>query len=443
MDIRLELNGQPIEPSSLADAIEQQMFEIVASTIREKLSGIRDPDTGEAPVVVLRGESIDDLSCHVEGSPELLAIVREKMGLEDHDIEEDSVEGGDLDDGDDEAIESGNAPPRPTMVFLSHAHADAAHSLALATALNGAGIHVVYDKWDVQPGDSLVGFMEDGLAEMTHFLLLATPASIGRPWVTAEWRAALHRRLGEGIKLIVVRKDLGAPNLPILLRDYHSPSLDGDFAETVKALIDAIHGVGRRPPMGPRPTIVAAAEEARLAGGSKTGLTLAAEAIATLLLERSEFGCEDDGVAPTQILREGTRLSDEAIEDAVDELADQGIVSVPSLMGHGDPLGFPFIRPRNTLFTNIEPKLSRTDPAGDALRIAVDLMNAQDQSDWLSKLAESYGWSPRRMNPAVAWLMERDLVETGNEIGSHPWITHWIRATPKTRRFVRDRGRGP
>lgn len=439
MDIRLELNGQPIEPSSLADALEQQMFEIVASTLREKLSGIRDPDTGEAPVVVLRGDSIDDLSCHVDGSPELLAIVRERMGLEDGDVEE-----GDVEEEDAEATEPEDAPPRPPRVFLSHAHADAAHSLALATALNDAGIHVVYDKWDVQPGDSLVGFMEDGLAEMTHFLLLATPASIGRPWVTAEWRAALHRRLGEGIKLIVVRKDLGAQDLPVLLRDYHSPSLDGDFGETAKALIDAIHGVGRRPPLGPRPPVAAAAEEqARLTGGSKTGLTPAAEAIARLLLERSQLGCEDDDVVPTPVLREGTGLSDEAIEDAVDELEGQGLVSVPSLMGHGDPLGYPFIRPKNALFTEIEPKLRGTDPPGDALRIAVDLMNAEDQSDWLRKLAETYGWSPRRMNPAVAWLLERDLIETGNEIGSHPWITHWIRATPKTRRFVRDRGRGP
>lgn len=43
------------------------------------------------------------------------------------------------------------------------------------------------------------------------------------------------------------------------------------------------------------------------------------------------------------------------------------------------------------------------------------------------------------MNPAVAFLINRGLVQAGSSINSGPWLSHGLRKTDDTRRFVRSR----
>ena len=45
------------------------------------MGAIRDPDTGEFPTVVVRGRSLDDLKIHVEGSPEVIALVQQRLEI--------------------------------------------------------------------------------------------------------------------------------------------------------------------------------------------------------------------------------------------------------------------------------------------------------------------------------------------------------------------------
>jgi hypothetical protein len=51
--------------------------------ITQKIGTIRDPETGEFPTVIVRGDSIDKLTLHVEGSPKLVALVKERLGIEE------------------------------------------------------------------------------------------------------------------------------------------------------------------------------------------------------------------------------------------------------------------------------------------------------------------------------------------------------------------------
>jgi hypothetical protein len=79
------------------------------------------------------------------------------------------------------------------------------------------------------------------------------------------------------------------------------------------------------------------------------------------------------------------------------------------------------------------------NPEEDALCIAADIVNSRDDGANVQTLAEQYGWEPRRMNPAVAFLDNRSLINASSDLGTHPWNRRWIMKTPATRRFVRDR----
>jgi hypothetical protein len=79
LKINFEINGRPVSPSNLEDALEGAILEQIGRTIHSKLTGIRDPETGEFPTVAIRG-SLDNLSFLVSGSPRLVEIVKRRLG---------------------------------------------------------------------------------------------------------------------------------------------------------------------------------------------------------------------------------------------------------------------------------------------------------------------------------------------------------------------------
>jgi hypothetical protein len=78
--IQFEIGGKKVRPEKIGDALMQAVMEKLSAQIRERIGSIRDPETGEFPTVVMRGDSLDDLHMHVEGSPELIELVRRRMG---------------------------------------------------------------------------------------------------------------------------------------------------------------------------------------------------------------------------------------------------------------------------------------------------------------------------------------------------------------------------
>src|SRR6266446_4028352 len=78
--IRFIIDGRPVSPRNMTDALQRAMLEQVEQNLRERIGSIRHPETGEFPIIVVSGDSFDTLSLHVEGSPELVALVRERLG---------------------------------------------------------------------------------------------------------------------------------------------------------------------------------------------------------------------------------------------------------------------------------------------------------------------------------------------------------------------------
>jgi hypothetical protein len=106
-------------------------------------------------------------------------------------------------------------------------------------------------------------------------------------------------------------------------------------------------------------------------------------------------------------------------------------------LGHGK-IGFRTLVPESDLFSKFDRYFKSWNPEDDALLLAADLVNGKEESLNVRAVAEFHQWPPRRMNPAINFLVNRSLVTASEVIGCYPWTTPWIRRTPATRRFVKD-----
>jgi hypothetical protein len=104
-------------------------------------------------------------------------------------------------------------------VFISHNKADktAARLLASAFTLRGAGVW--FDAWNLKPGDSIVGGIEDGLAGSGVFVLIWSDRAVQSNWVEAEICGYFGRKMRDPmLKIIPIMLD-DTP-LPVLICDY-------------------------------------------------------------------------------------------------------------------------------------------------------------------------------------------------------------------------------
>jgi hypothetical protein len=399
--IKFSIGGKSVDPRNLKDAMMAAVLEGLRSQITEKLGTIRDPDTGEFPTVVIRGDSIEHLTLHVEGSPNLVALVKERLGMEEENRAEDI------------------APAAP-RVFLSYTADDIDLARRIAEALQASMIETWWDRWCIYPGDSLRQKIDEGLAECTHFLVLLTPKSIGKPWVNQEMDAGLVRKLNDQCKFLPVRYELSASALPPLLAGMHSPSIEGD--KDITQLINDIYGVSRKPPLGKPPTAVQVAAE------TKSGYSPAATAIAGHFVENTQHALFADPQFTIEELAKETCLSIEDTNDALYELS--GFLK----LSHNHVLV------KGALFSEFDRYWKPWNAADDALRLAADIMNDPNFPSDCKMIAERYEWESRRLNPVVHYMLDRSLIVDYQALGTQPWaIVRIVGKSDPIRRFVKSR----
>jgi hypothetical protein len=400
--IKFSMGGKSIQPHKLGDALMQAVVDKVTTGMRERLAAVRHPETGEFPTVVASGDSLETLSFRVEGSPELLAFVRERFGP--HDMEAMTL------------VEK--TPAGPPRAFLSYAWEDRELAKRLAELLQANGIETWWAGWSIGAGDSLRQKIDEGISDCTHFLVLLTPGSIMKPWVNQEMDAGLVRKLDEQTRFIAVRAGLPASALPPLLKGMLSPSID-DFETDVQQLVNDIHGVSRKPARGPAPAITST---------PKTGYSVAATAIAKVFVEASTNATFGDPQLTVVELAGCTALSEDDVRDALHELRAFFTISFDRAL------------PKDELFVTFDQHFQPWDAATDALTLAADIVNDATFPGATAEIAQRYGWLPRRLNPAIAYLINRDLVMDSKALGTQPWITAWVQKKAEaTRRFVKSR----
>jgi TIR domain len=201
--------------------------------------------------------------------------------------------------------------------FLCYGTEDRVLAEKLASAMLAKGVDVWWDEWCIGSGDSLRQKVEEGLGNCTHFIALLTPTSINKPWVNVEIDGGFMRRLGGHCRFIPLRYRLPVNQLTSLLYTMHSPEIrDNNFEADIEQLINDIHGITRKPPLGAPPAIVTETTN------SNTDYSHAASAIAKIFVEKSSTATDGDPQLPIGELQEVTNLSDEDFEDALDELGD-------------------------------------------------------------------------------------------------------------------------
>lgn len=403
--IKLLLNGRPFNPKTFEEQLMRAAMEAAATEMHERVSAIRHPQTGEFPTVVVEGSSLNDLSLRIEGSPELLQLVNERLGTT-------SAEEGAL----NESVKK--VPPK---VFLSWGWEDRPMAESVARRLMSKGIDTWWSEWCINAGDSLRQKIDEGLADCTHFVVLMTPTSVNKPWVREEMDAGFTLMLSEKkVQFIGLRFGLQVNQLPPLLRGRVSPEVHGPEDE-LAGLISDIHGVSKKPPLGAAPAVVVQT------AGLETGYSASATSIARLFCEASEDAFWHSPQLEISEIASRLQLTEDDVKDALHELRSffGGVMDT--------------VWPEPELFATFDRFWKPWNPADDALRISADLVQVEGFPGITSEIAERYGWDARRINPALAYLKNRQLVLASETVGCMPWLVYWIDKTDATRRFVRSR----
>ena len=122
-------------------------------------------------------------------------------------------------------------------VFLSYAGSDQAVALRLGQDLARAGIDTFVAERSIAPGGNWVLAIEHALSQSDYYVLLWSHAAVDRPWVTAEWSAALARELDERrLFLFVVRLDQ-SPVPRLLAARRYLDAFDHNWNSAVEELI--------------------------------------------------------------------------------------------------------------------------------------------------------------------------------------------------------------
>jgi hypothetical protein len=314
-------------------------------------------------------------------------------------------------------------------VFLSHASEDNSLAVRLAKDLIASGIDTFLDVWDITAGDSLRRRIDAGLGACTHFVVLLTPVSISKPWISAEIDAAFVQKILGRCKIVPVRYNLSYSELPPLLSALHSPVLD-NYEASVPALIADLYGVSQKPEIGMPPAFIKSALP------TDTGLSTAAGSLALCLIRRSEHGLDNDPRLSIEELQQQTNLPKESVVDAAFELEEWGLVTLRRHLNAKSP-GFDLVQSTARLFVAFDGFVMTWKPEEDALQIAARVV-LSDQGVLVETLANDFCWSTRRINPAINYLEENDLVKV-SEMMAHPFAAHSVSSNDRTRRWVKSR----
>jgi len=164
-----------------------------------------------------------------------------------------------------EELEQSNSAP---IVFLSYSHDSRDHKrwcAKLAEKLRNKHVEVIFDQWDLEPGDDVPKFMERAVKSADRVVMVCSEpyvrkANDGKGGVGYEAMivtSELVRDLGTRKFIPVIRQTSADTVVPhcVSSRLYIDFSDDDNFNEALEELVKTIHQVvsATKPPLGPYP----------------------------------------------------------------------------------------------------------------------------------------------------------------------------------------------
>lgn len=127
--------------------------------------------------------------------------------------------------------------PKPYQVFVSHATADKWLAKVICDKIELAGATYFRDDRDIQGGDDIPEMIRLQIKRSRELLVLLTPASVGRQWVTLEVGAAWgwSRRS----RVVVILDHVSVDVTPDLIKNKKAISLN-DFDNYLRELAERV-----------------------------------------------------------------------------------------------------------------------------------------------------------------------------------------------------------
>ncbi|MBS1714921.1 MAG: toll/interleukin-1 receptor domain-containing protein [Armatimonadetes bacterium] len=143
----------------------------------------------------------------------------------------------------------------PHRAFISHASEDKpVYAEPLAVSLRAMGVDAWLDKWEMQPGDSLIQkIFSEGIHGTDAAVIILSHTSIVKPWVQKELNVAAVDNIQKALRLIPVRVD--DCTVPDVLRDllWLDWTAEGGAEPVAKRIVETLHGHSSKPPLGTPP----------------------------------------------------------------------------------------------------------------------------------------------------------------------------------------------
>jgi len=73
------INGRSIHLENIADELERAIVQDLCTQLADRIADIADPETGEAPRLLIQGTSLSDLDIKVEGAPAVIEQVQMRL----------------------------------------------------------------------------------------------------------------------------------------------------------------------------------------------------------------------------------------------------------------------------------------------------------------------------------------------------------------------------
>lgn len=315
------------------------------------------------------------------------------------------------------------------IAFLSYAHEDKDFAERIAIELQKAGIDIWIDRWEIKAGDSLIQkiFIE-GLSKCDIFLILLSGASVRSKWVREELDSAMIKKIEGVTRIIPLIKE--KCEIPPPLRALLWVDLSVGFDVGIRRIVKSIYEVSEKPPIGKIPEYITKLKN------SVGGLSRFASTVGSVLLTpRDEQLSFERVYTAKEIHRLVPMLSEEEINDAVEELEEYGLIQTRKYLGTA-PYNFGDVEPTYALFLHFKEEGLNYDPVEDIKSVA-SAVASKGQIDG-SSLQELCRLQPVRLNRAVAYLEDYGMVRVHKFLGTAPFSFGLVEATQKTRQFVEE-----
>ena len=313
--------------------------------------------------------------------------------------------------------------------FICHSHDDQDFVRRLADALNRDGVPLFFDEWNIRPGDSIIRkIFEEGLAKSDFFVVVLSKASVGSSWVKDELDVPTVRRIGGFTRVVPILKE--DCEIPSSLRALRWLDMREDFEAGVREQTKLVNGADDRPTLGETPDFIRGLTE------GVGGLTREATSVGRYLLGRADI---DDGTIPQvggDEIQRGTQLTPREINDAVDELAGNGLVRTMKWIGTS-PFDFGAAIPTYVIFLHFKERLPY-DPDED-IQIVLNAIAAIGQYE-PADLRKRTGLSAGRLDRAVDYLEDYGLAKVIRHPRTPPYSFGSLLTTSQTRRAARAAG---